>query len=278
MYQRVIEQMNAALGAVHLSADPAGKDKPAEFWQERAIKQLRRAISLYNAWNNLIRYKSGLVQIPKTMRQFRGSEMLEWLASELSTRHTLEPEHERLLAGNRETLQEALLLLHSCAHTLGPGVRLVTQNDHDGMWFRVRYNIYKTPPQTLEALLDQLPENWRAEHTVFELQRAQDFLAMNQCTLEYRVEDTYCELGFFVKSARAAKTPASVYPTTTQSRRVPLRASLTAQDGKETALPPSLDDLMLTPLDSDRDVAAKPARGDSEGKDNTDTNPTAGRR
>lgn len=200
--RRLIEHLNAAIGAINLIDTPEAAGKPAEFWKNHAMRHIMRAQHLYEAWNTLIRYKSG--QRLTHMRQFRAGDLLEWMASETHQTYMAHTEHERLLAGNRETLQEALLLVHSAAYSIGPGVRLLTESSEDGFWFRVRYHAQKQQPATLDELFDHLDTDWRTESTAYELRRAQDFLEMNDSTLNYASGDGYGELSFFLPVVGAA--------------------------------------------------------------------------
>ncbi len=71
------------------------------------------------------------------------------------------------------------------------------------MWFRVRYQMLRTPAASLEDLiasLERLPDTWRNRNCVFELKRARDFLNMNNCELHYTVEGNVCEMAFFVSA------------------------------------------------------------------------------
>ncbi len=208
MRRRLIEHLNAAVGAVNLIDTPEGGAKPADFWKSRAIRHIMRAQHLYEAWNLLIRYKAGH-HVTRT-HLFRAGDLLEWLASETYQTYSPHPDHDLLLIGNRETLQEALLLVHSAAYSLGPGVRLHTQVKDDRFAFRVRYQAAKPGAQTLADLLEQLVNDWRTESAAYELRRAQDFLQMNDCELTLVQGDRCCELGFSVATAgNARQQPAA---------------------------------------------------------------------
>ena len=194
--RRLVEHLNAAIGAVNLIDTPEAGAKPAEFWKAHAIRHIMRAQHLYEAWSMLIRYKSG--QRVTNGRQFRAGDLLEWLASETFQTYVPHSDHDRVLAGNRETLQEALLLLHSAAYSLGPHVRLLTEFKDRSFWFRVRFQQSKVKWQTLDELLEQLGDDWRTANAGFELHRAQDFLEMNGCTLSLMLHENVAELAFSV--------------------------------------------------------------------------------
>ena len=205
--RRLVEHLNAAIGAVNIIDTPEAGGKPVEFWKKRAIRHIMQAQNLYEAWSMLARHKSG--QTAVYGRQFRAGDMLEWLASETSQSYFPHPDHDRILAGNRETLQEALLLMYSAAHTIGPGVQLIAESSNKGFWFRIRYQDHKRQPKTLDGLFEQLDDDWRTGNAAYELCRAQDFLELNACRLTYtRLKDA-CELGFFVAAAGVGQTQPS---------------------------------------------------------------------
>ena len=203
------EHLNAALAAISLlEPNEESKSEMEGFWQARAVEQVLNALNLHNAWSSLIRYKMGESLMPQQTRQFQANDLLRWLSRELQLDDTPQSPKDVTLSGNRETLQEALLLLRSCAQMLGPNVHLFAQNHEDGMWFRVRYDTLKPPPPTVEDLIASLGRNWRARSTAFELARAKDFLAINGCELLYQIsKEGYCEMAFFIPAVgKKAKT------------------------------------------------------------------------
>jgi hypothetical protein len=188
MSRRVVDQLQGALGLLG-QADEAKR--------QRATGAVQSALDLYNAWADLIRYKSGETPLNSPTR-FDGHDLLEWIAVTLQINDLPQPEGEIMLRGNRATLQEALLLLQSCAHTLGPGVRVRVESHRHGLWFRVRYASVSQPSANLEELLASLRANWRLQSAGFELRCAREFLLMNSCELFYTLHDQECELAFFV--------------------------------------------------------------------------------
>jgi hypothetical protein len=205
--RRLVEHLNAAIGAVNIIDTPEAGGKPVEFWKRRAIRHIMQAQNLYEAWSMLARHKSG--QTAVYARQFRAGDLLEWLASETSQHYQAHSDHDRILAGNRETLQEALLLMYSAAHTIGPGVQLIAESSSKGFWFRIRYQDNRRQPRTLDGLFEQLDDDWRTGNAAYELCRAQDFLELNNYTLHFaRLKDA-CELGFFVASAGVEQSQSS---------------------------------------------------------------------
>ncbi|MFQ3567298.1 MAG: hypothetical protein SNJ59_09875 [Aggregatilineales bacterium] len=248
MQRRMLEYLNAAVGALTLTDTPEGAAKPDNFWKERALRQVMRAHNLFNAWNALVRHKTGQRPAPSAMRQFSAADVIDWLALELRHSSSERSGNDRLLHGNRETLQEALLLLHSAAHSIGPGVRTITTQRPAGMWFRVRYTTYKAPPPTLAALREQLANDWRTEMAAYELERAQDFLELNGLALEYLIGDGYCELGFFVRAVLPGPLSSSTALRNDDSRTAlaPGETSAgdsTILDAREVDDPTGLDDL-----------------------------------
>jgi hypothetical protein len=203
--RRMVEHLNAALAAISLINSSDAQDTPPEFWQKRALNEVLNAINTQNAWSSLVRHNLGESFLRQHIQQFPASELLVWVAAELRLPSFHLPKRDLILNGNRETLQEALLLLHSCAYTLGPGVRLVAELMKNGIWFRIRYNIIKDPPDTLEQLVEGMHKNWRTQNAAFELKRARDFLAMNDCDLHFSQDKDYVELAFFVPALQKPK-------------------------------------------------------------------------
>jgi hypothetical protein len=213
IYRRMTNYLSAALGAVNLIGTDT--EQSLEYWKQRAIKQLMRANQLYSAWNHLLQMQ-GVEQVsPPSQRLFRASDLMEWLAAEMTQHYPHHPDHDRLLQGNREMLQEALLLIYSASYSLGPGVRLLTQSMPNGIWFRIRYNLVKKAPPTLDGLLETLTTDWRSEMTAFELFCASEFLALNSSGLEYVPDEQHATLGFFIPACRPMKADQTETVTAT---------------------------------------------------------------
>ncbi len=200
LLRRVVEPLNAALAAISLLHLDSAADKPRAYWQERATNEVMGTLNLINAWHALIRFKLGELLPQQHIRPFYVQEMLDWLAYQLQLVNPLHAEKNLLIEANRESLQEALLLLYSAAYTLGPSVRLIVQNTTDGMWFRVRYAKVGPAPcnEDLDALIQRLSGNWRLEDTAFELRTAADFIALNGSQLHLQGSEQSCEMAFFV--------------------------------------------------------------------------------
>ncbi|MBC7814388.1 MAG: hypothetical protein H7175_24745 [Burkholderiales bacterium] len=239
------EYLNAALAAIALSGKMDEGGQPPSFWQERATTQAAHALELHTAWASLIRYKSGEALLPQNQRQFKALDMLLWLTTELQLLRTPPLDTNLVLLGNRETLQEALLLLHSCAYTLGPGVNLVAQSKDGGVWFRILYDKVPDAANTLETLVTSAGKSWRVNSAAFELRRARDFLRMNNCDLVYRAWERHCELSFFVPAIlMAGQSTRESAPTPEETLELP-------------DVPPaaSTEIIMTTPLFTDSDSA-----------------------
>ncbi|HLU09359.1 MAG TPA: hypothetical protein VK003_06810 [Oceanobacillus sp.] len=207
VHRRFVEHLNAAIGAVNIIDTPEAGGKPVEFWKKRAIRHIMQAQNLYEAWSMLARHKSGHTTVYTS--QFRAGDLLEWLAAETSQNYVPQPDHDRILEGNRETLQEALLLIYSAAHTMGPNVQLLAESSTKGFWFRVRYQDTRRQPRNLEELFEKLDDDWRTGNAAYELARAQDFLELNRYSLHFvRLKDA-CELGFFVAAAGMAHSSSA---------------------------------------------------------------------
>ena len=188
--RRMVDQLSAALDA--LGQIPQGEQ------QQRALSTVTSALDLHTAWADLIRHKVGDKSVLPGPQEFDGRNLLEWITETLQMEDLPHPESDVMLKGNRGTIQEALLLLQSCAHTLGPGVRVRVEQHRHGLWFRVRYAALSDPPGTLEELLASLRANWRLQSAAFEMRSAREFLSMNGCDLFYSVRDRECELAFFL--------------------------------------------------------------------------------
>ncbi len=217
--RRLVEPLNASLSAVSLVHLDSAADKPRQYWQERASGEIMGVLNLVNGWHALLRYKLGELLPEQHIRPFHVQELLEWLSVQLDLASPLHVEDNPVIESNRESLQEAMLLLYSAAFTLGPNVHLVVQSTNNGVWLRVRYATSgNTPcPNSLNALLDRLTGNWRLEDTAFELRTAADFVALSGSQLHFQGTEHFCEMAFFVYAAgkrppEPARTPEVTVP------------------------------------------------------------------
>lgn len=225
MHRRIVEYLNAAVGAVNLAAN---SDRAAQMvWRQQAVRQIMRAHNTFTAWSSLIRYKAGeSPTLPTDHRLFRFGDLLDWLAVELTQKRVPNDHDELRLRGSRETLQEAMVLLYSCAYGLGPGVKLIIQGTTKGATLGVRYRKHGETPLNLDSLLNRPTENWRLEHLTFELTCVRDFLAMNGCDLTYEVQEKHCLLTFYIPQVR----------TRTWTKRLKPYHRAGEPDGSETLL------------------------------------------
>lgn len=251
MHRRIVEYLNAAIGAVNLAAnsDPAAQ----LMWREQSIRQIMRAHNTFTAWSSLIRFKAGEAPtLPADQRVFRFGDLLDWLSVELTQKRAPHIHDDLHLRGSRETLQEAMILLYSCAYGLGPGVKLIAQGSVRGATLGVRYRKHGETPLNLDSLLNRPTENWRLEHLTFELTCVRDFLAMNGCELHYEIEAKHCLLTFTIPTAR----------TRTWTRRLkPHKRPGEPADGTETILN---EDGLRQSLNNDDDDDDSDATRDSD--------------
>jgi hypothetical protein len=219
LYSRMTEQLNTALEALENVRDNSPN-------RARAEESVSSALAMYTAWANLIRQKAGESPLVSAQQRFGSRELLEWIAATLQMPDLPQSDTNITLKGNRAIIQEALMLLQSCAHTLGPGVRVLVEKHPRGLWFRVCFRSLSDPADSLEELLATLRANWRVQSAAFELRSARDFLQLNGSELYYRVQDRDCELSFFVWSAEQ--------PSGSRSPRERAETMLNAYNGDDT--------------------------------------------
>lgn len=217
LYNRISNQLNEALSGIALSDMPEATDKPPGYWKERATNQITSVLNLYTAWMWLLRYKTGDPIPERAFRPFETNSLLSWIGRQLQLSPPPITKMNPLLHGNQETLQEALLLLHSVAYTQGSAVRLVFEATRLGTWFRIRFDRPREVPPDLDSLIASFGSHWRAQDAVFELTNARDFVRLNGCALVLNRTQSGGEFTFFVRSAsarrRSAKTDAGAQVT-----------------------------------------------------------------
>jgi hypothetical protein len=229
LYNRVANQLNEALSGIALSDMPEAGDKPPGYWQEHATTKILNVLNLFTAWTWLIRFKMGESIPERAIRPFPTNALLGWLGVQLQLSPppvtTLNP----LLRANRETLQEALLLLYSVAYTQGSTVRLAYEATTLGTWFRIRFDRHKDVPESIDALITSFGDHWRAKDAVFELTNARDFVRLNGCELVLNSTPQHGEFAFFVPAAvgwrqtgRLPAARASAHPTRPSTQTAPL--------------------------------------------------------
>lgn len=236
LYNRISGALNEAVSSMELSDMPEAQDKPPGYWKNRATSKVVNVLNLFNAWTYLIRFKQGLPIPERAIRPFRANELLKWVGVQLQLNPIPQLQSNPLLRANQETLQEAILLLHSAAYTQGSGVRMAVEASKLGAWFKVRFARSKPLPNTLEELLESFGDHWRAQDTVFELKTARDFVALNEAELVLITTPTHGEFTFFVRAAgRVTLPPLSDKPTWPSKTRELDPASVAAYETKVAA-------------------------------------------
>jgi hypothetical protein len=190
MYRRMTDHLEAALNALNQARDEAQRARAAE-----AVSAAR---DMYAAWSNLIRHNAGEAPLLTGNQEFQAGDLLSWMAAALQITQLPECDDEDRLRGNQAMIREALMALHSCAQTLGPGAYMLVERHPRGFWFRVRYGATARIPDSLDGLLAQMQANWREKTAAFELRSARDFLTINGSELFFTHKDRQCELSFFV--------------------------------------------------------------------------------
>jgi len=208
LYNRIADSLNAALTSIALSDMPEAQDKPPGFWKNRATAKIANVLNLFTAWSYLIRFKMGESIPERAIRPFPVNDLLAWLGSQLQLTPTPSVPSNPQLHANRETLQEALLLLHSAAYTQGTNVRLGLEASDQGVWFRIQFARLRPLPASYDDLLASFGSHWRAKDTVFELTHARDFVRLNGCEVTLNTHEQIGEFAFFVYSVKAFKARA----------------------------------------------------------------------
>lgn len=247
LYNRIAGALNEAISSLALSDMPEAQDKPPGYWKDRATGKVLNVLNLFTAWSYLIRYKRGELLPERAVRPFRANDLLRWLAAQLQIAPVPQAPGDPLLRANQETLQEALLLIHSVACAQGSGVQIQVEGNALGVWFRISFTRSKPMPGTLEDLLASFGAHWRAQDTAFELSTARDFVALNGGELMLITSDLHAEFTFFVpgdvkRSERSGRAPLATQPApeaiAPQDETKPLElAPLYAASSQETVLP-----------------------------------------
>jgi hypothetical protein len=203
LYNRLTNQLNEALSGIALIDMPEAQDKPPGYWKERATTKIVNVLNLFTAWTWLARFKMGEPIPERAVRPFRTNDLLKWVSAQLQLYPVPVTTSNPLLRGNQETLQEALLLLHSVAYTQGSSVRLAFEATKLGTWLRIRFDRARPLPTSLDDLIASFGDHWRAKDTEFELKMARDFIQLNGCELTLIATASYGEFSFFVRAASA---------------------------------------------------------------------------
>ncbi len=248
LYNRVANQLNEALSGITLSDMPEASDHPPGYWKERATARVLNVLNMFTAWTWLVRFKMGEPIPERAIRPFYTNELLGWIGVQLQFSPPLTTTLNPLLRANQETLQEALLLLHSVAYTQGSGVRLVCEAATLGTWFRIRFDRFKPLPELVDALITRFGEHWRAQDTLFELTTARDFVRLNGCELLLASTAEYGEFAFFVSATvgkrRTGAMPSVLVATTPEPGASPDSVPLVS--GPQVSGPPPVSQLAAT--------------------------------
>lgn len=223
LYNRIAGTLNEALSSIALTDMPEAQNKPPGYWKDRASNKISNVLNLFNAWSYLIRYKRGEAIPDQALRPFRVNALLNWLGLQLQLNATPHIPSDPLLKGNQETLQEALLLLHSVAYSQGTSVRVTVDNNDLGAWFRVKFGLVRSIPNTLDELMESFGTHWRAQDTAFELATARDFVSLNGCELTLATTALEGEFVFFVRVAGGRAL------STAQTKTEPAQAAPSAE-------------------------------------------------
>jgi hypothetical protein len=268
LYNRITGALNEAVSSMELSDMPEAQDKPPGYWKNRATSKVINVLNLFNAWTYLIRHKQGLPIPERAIRPFRANELLKWVGVQLQLNPIPQLKSNPLLHANQETLQEAIMLLHSAAYTQGSGVRMEVEASKLGAWFKVRFSRIKPLPNTLDELLESFGEHWRAQDTVFELMTARDFVALNNAELVLITTPTHGEFTFFVRAAgRMAAAPASDTPTWPSKTRQLDPAAVAAYEAKIT--PGGVTPTAVVDVKPDDAPKSAPAAAEGDAKSET---------
>jgi hypothetical protein len=249
LYNRVANQLNEALSGIALSDIPEAGDKPPGYWKERATIKIQNVLNMFTAWTWLIRFKMGEKIPDRAVRPFSTNSLLAWVGAQLQLSPPPTTTLNPLLRANQETLQEALLLLHSVAYTQGNAVRLAFEATTLGTWFRIRFDRYKPLPESVDALIAGFGEHWRAQDAVFELTTARDFVRLNGCELVLNSTAEHGEFAFFVSAAISKHSTAEV-PAVRPAKQAAESPAQTDAQRPQAIMPPEVTAQVETPQEA----------------------------
>ncbi|MFP4323444.1 MAG: hypothetical protein ACLFTK_13405, partial [Anaerolineales bacterium] len=194
--------LNSAMDALALTeiVERAVDNGPsADMWRDKAKAAVANVLNLYQAWSVLIQYKNGVTIPQQNLRPFPVQALLDWVSIQLERVPPLQAAENIHIQGHQACMQEAILLLHSVAGTQGANVHLRFDQAENGGWFRVRFMRDKPLPTTLAALIASFDDHWRHQDYAFELRMAEDFVRLNNSTLDiiWHKDQNLGELSFF---------------------------------------------------------------------------------
>ena len=211
LYRRTVDGLNAALSALEVASVPGGSGLPPEWWYNRSKDKIEAVLNLSMAWSWLIQFKNGVALTEQVMRPFFLQEMLDWLTINLQLRRPLVFDDETRTLGNKQSIQEAILLLHSVGTTIGR-VSLVIEPSEAQIVVKVQVSrVRSTEPITsIDALIDSYGQHWRERSIAFELRTARDFLQMNQLDLKLTDNGSMVNLWFALEQVVSTSSKRSV--------------------------------------------------------------------
>lgn len=239
LYSRVADPLNAALSAIALAdMKEAPSGQSPDWWQQRANTKIATVLNLFTAWSWLIQYKTGMEFPERAIRSFALQSLLDWLTIHLQLIPPLVADEDIYIHANQETLQEAILLLHSVATTQGSGTKIIFDMLPNKVEFRVCYSRLRSSKDRLETLDDMLRfldehNHWRIQSIAFELKTARDFLALNKCELKLNDNGRTVEFLFSAKytQAKQAKKDKHQLPSPDDHQSQVVTRILTASQG-----------------------------------------------
>lgn len=203
LYSRIADALNAALSAMTIAEMPDSGGRTPKWWYDRSQSKVELVLNTVMAWSWLIQYKTGIDLTEKVVRPFQLQNALDWLTLNLQLAPPLIIDNDMLIAANQQTMQEALLLLHSVASTQGSGVLIAFKADDSGVNIRVRFARLRPadPYQSVDDMLAAQGSHWRQQAIAFELAVARDFLKMNNIELAIEDDGTIGEFIFYIYQA-----------------------------------------------------------------------------
>lgn len=207
LYRRTVDGLNAALTALDVATMPDKSGMPPEWWHARSRDKVEAVLNLAMAWSWLIQYKVGIELTQQVIRPFALQEMLDWLTTNLQLRPPLYYDKPLRLLGNKQCIQEAILLLHSVAGTLGRvSLKITPQDDSVLVVILVSRLKAQAPIANIETLLSALGDHWRERSIAFELRTALDFLNMNNLQIHTADDGQLLRMHFAIPVQQAQST------------------------------------------------------------------------
>lgn len=204
LYRRTVDGLNAALSALDVAAMPDKSSLPAEWWYARSRDKVEAVLNLSMAWSWLIQFKVGIELTQQVIRPFDLQEMLDWLTTNLQLRPALYYDKKLMLLGNKQSIQEAILMLHSVGGTLGRvRLKITPAEDKTVVAIMVSRLREQKPFGAVKEILGELGEHWRERTIAFELQTALDFLNMNKLALDLKDDGSTLQFSFTIPVANS---------------------------------------------------------------------------